>query len=518
MQWIREIWKVTGRYRRSWLLGALAQTLGELLFLALLHQLIERLVEGHSRFWMSWSVWFLTSVGAVVLRSVGFFVHQKSHREARLFYQHFLLRRTLGWGLRLEQWLAQGRTSTEFYQRVNDLNSRLVAGLQFLPVFMQALFLLLGVLPFLFWLAPGLTLILLGVYLPLMVFLNQKMKSLTGSLQTPMTWSRRAAVRETQYYRFRETVHSAFLREAALTSLTKSYEEKWQSERRYHTAEVKVSVWAEAMTSLWIVLSLALAAGYIEGDHGLASSLLTFCSALVFLYKPLREAGKYLPAVHEARSCFNDLLAFAQMDESYRPYLVFDRENTIELCAVCTGYADHPVLNELSYRVNVDEPLWISGKNGAGKSTMFKLLVGRGDLWSGEVHWPVGWGAEDLFYLGQNPHLPVISRDLFDGESSEYENLRRDLKLNSIWKTYLNGEESEKQIVFSGGEQQRLSVFLALWCKPKALLLDEPFSGVPQAERLQLLEKVKDFCRVHGIVFWVISHDELKGFKHWPLT
>ncbi|MFX3924831.1 ATP-binding cassette domain-containing protein, partial [Streptococcus suis] len=72
---------------------------------------------------------------------------------------------------------------------------------------------------------------------------------------------------------------------------------------------------------------------------------------------------------------------------------------------------------------------------------------------------------------------------------------------------YLNRYPHE----LSGGEAQRIGILRAIACKPKIILMDEPFSALDPISRKQLQELVKDLQKTLKITTVFVTHDMSEG-------
>jgi urea ABC transporter ATP-binding protein UrtE len=163
----------------------------------------------------------------------------------------------------------------------------------------------------------------------------------------------------------------------------------------------------------------------------------------------------------------------------------------LKLDAVVAGYGRTMVLQDLSLAVDSAEIVAVLGRNGVGKSTMLKALIGTIPLASGTItldgeridRLPAHARARrGLAYVPQGrevfPRLSVLE----NLRVAAYANRERD------WATRLEQILDEFPVLalrrtaragsLSGGQQQILAVARALLTNPRVLLLDEPSEGI----------------------------------------
>ncbi|MFA5935317.1 MAG: ABC-F family ATP-binding cassette domain-containing protein [Patescibacteria group bacterium] len=176
----------------------------------------------------------------------------------------------------------------------------------------------------------------------------------------------------------------------------------------------------------------------------------------------------------------------------------------IRFSAVSFGYdEDHPILDEADFSVRENAKVTVMGQNGAGKSTIFKLITGGLKPQEGGVH--VRAGAT----IGTG--LQVMPRDRMDDTVSEFfahafPEIQYDLdkRIKNVLETVNLDAPLDKQIKsFSGGQQARLLLAYALIQEPDILLLDEPTNNLDKAG----IEHLTGFLMMYPKTVLVISHD-----------
>ncbi len=178
----------------------------------------------------------------------------------------------------------------------------------------------------------------------------------------------------------------------------------------------------------------------------------------------------------------------------------------VEFQNVTFGYEDRTVLNHLSFAVQNGEQVTLSGRTGAGKSTILKLLLGLYEPQSGKVLIQ-GVPAEDipkeerrkLFgYVEQSFHMvPGTVKDqitLFD-ENISMEQVKAAAALTGLEETIENLEHGYDTIctpeLFSQGQWQLLSIARAAVAEPKLLLLDEITANLDAETEKAVLQALK---------------------------
>ena len=164
-------------------------------------------------------------------------------------------------------------------------------------------------------------------------------------------------------------------------------------------------------------------------------------------------------------------------------------------------YGDHQVFDEATFTIKRGEKVAFVGKNGEGKSTLVKCIMGEIPF-TGELK--IGHNVK-IGYFAQN------QAQLLDGEISVFDTIDHvavgDIrtKIRDILGAFMFGVEySDKKVkVLSGGEKTRLAMIRLLLEPVNLLILDEPTNHLDLKTKDILKQAIKDF---NGTVI-VVSHD-----------
>lgn len=195
----------------------------------------------------------------------------------------------------------------------------------------------------------------------------------------------------------------------------------------------------------------------------------------------------------------------------------------LDIQSVQAGYGPLTVLNDLSLQIQAGERLALLGRNGVGKSTTLKTVMGLCRVHSGRVL----FDGQDITRL--SPHQRALlglgyvpqTRDIFASLSVE-ENLIAGLKGRPkqaideayAWFPRLAERRRNGGMQLSGGEQQMLSVARALLGQPRLLLLDEPLEGLAPLIRLELLNAFQALTARTGIAVVIVEQQVDEALRY----
>lgn len=165
-----------------------------------------------------------------------------------------------------------------------------------------------------------------------------------------------------------------------------------------------------------------------------------------------------------------------------------------------------PILDEVHFSIRRGSKTTLMGQNGAGKSTIFKLISGEFEPESGVVNTAHGLTVALSRQVIPRDQLDLTVRDFFQAcfEKKVYD---IDPRIDAVLEiVHLRGHEKIHDRImrsFSGGQQARLLLASALIQDPDLLLLDEPTNNLDKAG----IEHLTDFLVQYPKTVLVISHD-----------
>lgn len=186
----------------------------------------------------------------------------------------------------------------------------------------------------------------------------------------------------------------------------------------------------------------------------------------------------------------------------------------LEVKSLNTYYGESHILRNVDLTVNSGEMVCLIGRNGVGKTTLLKSLIGLLKPKKGEIIFngnslirkePHLRAQLGMAYVPQGreiiPYLTVEENLLLGLEALPgglIKNKRIDnivFELFPILKDFLNRKGGD----LSGGQQQQLAIARALLGKPKLLLLDEPTEGIQPNIVLDIENAIKTIIRESNI-------------------
>lgn len=187
---------------------------------------------------------------------------------------------------------------------------------------------------------------------------------------------------------------------------------------------------------------------------------------------------------------------------------------------VSAGYGSTPVLQDLSLTAGEGDRLAILGRNGVGKTTLLRALMGElplmaGRVWLGDTDAtrlpPYERARRGIAYVPQG-------RDIFPG-LTVVDNLRvaAYATRQKDWRGTLNDVLQQFPVLaekadlagggLSGGQQQILALGRALMTRPRVLLLDEPSEGIQPSIVDLIAQHVRRINEEQGITVVLVEQN-----------
>lgn len=172
------------------------------------------------------------------------------------------------------------------------------------------------------------------------------------------------------------------------------------------------------------------------------------------------------------------------------------------------------VLHDLSFKINKDKVTAIVGENGAGKSTIIKLVAGLYEPTEGSVRIsnmnPYSMSNEDI-----SNELSIVFQDFKNYELSLRDNIlfgkvgdiSEDLKLLELDKYSEDtniGKLEEDGVYLSGGENQKLALARAIQKKSDFLIFDEPTASMDPMVEAKMYDNILKVLKSRGAI--IITH------------
>ena len=258
---------------------------------------------------------------------------------------------------------------------------------------------------------------------------------------------------------------------------------------------------------------------------GTAVAVINYISQI---FTPVESLGMEIQTIQSAIAGvhrINEFYALEELPERVRnletPVVTEEETPFVELQNVTFAYEDdsRKILHHLSFKVYPGEQVTLSGRTGAGKSTVFKLLLGLYQPGEGKVliqgrdafQIPENEKRSLYGYVEQTFHrVPGTVKDqitLYD-DSFTMEEVREAARIAGLDATIEQLEKGYDTLctseIFSQGQWQLLSIARAAVAKPKLLLLDEITANLDAQTEEEVLQALKRASKGRTVIS--ISH------------
>ena len=178
------------------------------------------------------------------------------------------------------------------------------------------------------------------------------------------------------------------------------------------------------------------------------------------------------------------------------------------------------IIQDITFALNKKEVISIVGSSGAGKSTILRIIAGLTKPTSGCVYFSnklissnkniVPTGQRNIALMFQEdvlfPHLTVYKNIAFGVEGVSHKEKEKQV-LHYLKEFGLMEKKNNFPNSLSGGEKQRVALARVLITKPKALLMDEPFSNLDSNLRKEICNYTLETLKKNNIPVIFVTHD-----------
>ena len=293
---------------------------------------------------------------------------------------------------------------------------------------------------------------------------------------------------------------------------------------------VQKTQWLSPMMHVIVSIGIAAAIGY--GSHLIMSNQITagnfvsFITALILLYTPVKNIGNNLNAVQfsffSIEKIFEVLDSVPAIRDKEKPLTLTNGNTPVVFENVCFEYIPNvPVLNNINLTVNKGETIALVGNSGGGKSTIVSLIPRFYDVKSGSIKID-GIDIRDYSLQSLRQNIAVVFQDnfLFSGtirenillgrQNATEKDIQKALEMAyldefvSTLKDGLDTQIGERGILLSGGQKQRVAIARAFIKDAPIVILDEATSALDNKSEA-IVQKAIDNLMKDKTVF-VIAH------------
>ncbi|MFP3349863.1 ATP-binding cassette domain-containing protein [Pseudoalteromonas sp. SIMBA_153] len=186
----------------------------------------------------------------------------------------------------------------------------------------------------------------------------------------------------------------------------------------------------------------------------------------------------------------------------------------------CQLYRQNELLLSLNEQVKGGEILTIMGPSGSGKSSLLNWLTGAlppgfnatGEVWLNDTN--ISSLPSHLRHVAVLYQDPLLFSHLSVGGNISFampkmDKTQRQQQIDeALTQVGLKGMAKRHPDTLSGGQQARVALLRLLLSKPKAILLDEPFSKLDQQLRIETRQLVFSQIREYQLPAIMVTHDE----------
>jgi ABC-2 type transport system ATP-binding protein len=191
--------------------------------------------------------------------------------------------------------------------------------------------------------------------------------------------------------------------------------------------------------------------------------------------------------------------------ETYRgAYMIIQTRNINKL------YGKRAVLRDVSVTVEKGKIYGFVGRNGAGKTTFLRVIMGLAAVQSGEIGLFDSFDKKDVtrarLKIGGIIEAPVVYPNMSAYQNMKFAGMAKGAQFESVYRKFsLDNYGNKKARDFSLGMKQRLAIAMAMIGNPELLVLDEPLNGLDPTGIVEINEILR-ILNAEGVTILISSH------------
>ncbi len=202
----------------------------------------------------------------------------------------------------------------------------------------------------------------------------------------------------------------------------------------------------------------------------------------------------------------NTVIEFKNVTKTYKLFKS-DRQRFKSIFSKKASYKKKVAVNNLSFKIEKGESVALFGKNGAGKSTILKMITGVAYPTSGEI--TVNGRVSALLELtaGFDPEFTGRENIYFRGQLFGMSNDEiKELEPEIVDFADLNDYIDQPVRTYSSGMKARLGFAINVSIKPEILIVDEALSVGDSEFKKKCLEKINQIVGEKDVTFLFVTH------------
>ena len=184
----------------------------------------------------------------------------------------------------------------------------------------------------------------------------------------------------------------------------------------------------------------------------------------------------------------------------------------IKVNSLFRNYGDFKAVDDVSFEINKGEVVGLLGHNGAGKTTIMKMMTGYLEPTSGSIEVDQLQIDMDtraiqarIGYLPENcpvwPEMTVIDYLKYQAHLHGVEDVRiQPAVVDAVRRTSLKEKATSSIQTLSRGYRQRVGVAQAILHSPDIIILDEPTNGLDPTQILQMRELIRELAKTATVI------------------